>query len=131
MSVSANGNSTQALDEDDILLNDNEENPTNSFELRKRSETSTPVASNCAASSNKTCVSSASSQEQLVPPNGPSTQNGHIQMSRHESESGIPDGASYQALQPLPKPSWLPPSYNFDGLITNWWLWELSSLLVA
>lgn len=38
--------------------------------------------------------------------------------------------SSHTSLQPS-SPGWLPLSCTFDGLITNWWLWELASWLLA
>ena len=41
------------------------------------------------------------------------------------------EGTSSQSSLRSLDPGWLPPSYTFDGLVTNWWLWELSSWLFA
>ena len=50
---------------------------------------------------------------------------------RDEQQSRTSDSIFQQVSRRSSGPTWLPPSYTFDGLFTNWWLWELSSWLVA
>ncbi len=109
----------------------NDEHHSSSVALSDFSGASTPVRPGVATPNNKTVAATDPSTEPLIlSKTGAKFPKGGTR-SRDVHQSRISQSHSPQVLNWSLRSTWLPSSCTFNGLISDWWLWELSSWLLA
>src|SRR5947207_91590 len=116
---------------DDLCIN-SDQHPSGNVELSNLDMTSTDAVSGRITPDVRTDDEPANPSREplIIPGTRPNADMDRLRSHRGPNPGNSEGMSSQTSLRSL-DPSWLPPFYTFDGLITNWWLWELSSWLFA